>query len=115
MVDSLNRITRQSTGQIDLLQVHHDLKEVELREAYEVLKCSFVDRPANQIILDLKNLQVLSQGSIELLRKLVGFFQSLDLPLVFIGAERLSPMDLIYSQYKLHIIYLFYSYLFHTC
>ena len=95
MVGPLNRITRQSSGQIDLLQIHDDLKEVEIREAYEVLKRSFVDRPAHQIILDIKNLQVLSQGSIELLRKLVGFFQSLDLPLVLIGAERLSPADLI--------------------
>ncbi|MAA90453.1 MAG: hypothetical protein CL914_09730, partial [Deltaproteobacteria bacterium] len=95
MVDSLNRITRQSSGQIDLIQLHDDLKEVEISEAYEVLKHSFLARPAHQIILDIKNLQVLSQGTIELLRKLVRFFQSLDLPIVLIGAERLSPADLI--------------------
>ena len=95
MVDSLNRITRQSYGQIDLIQLHDDLKEVEISEAYEVLKHSFLARPAHQIILDIKNLQVLSQGTIELLRKLVLFFQSLDLPIVLIGAERLNPADLI--------------------
>ena len=94
MVESLNRITRQSSGQIDLLQIHDDLKEVEIREAVEVLKRSFIERPAQQIILNFKNLQVLSQGTIELLRKLVGYFQSMDLPMVFIGASKLNPEDL---------------------
>ena len=95
MVESLNRITRLSSGQIDILQIQSELKEVELREVFEVLERSFLDRPAQKIILDLNKLQVLSQGAIELLRKLVGFFQSYDLPLVFIGTERLSPAYLI--------------------
>ena len=94
MVVALNRITRRTCGQIDVLQAQDELKKIDLQDAFDVLQQSFFEKPAQQIILDLKKLQVLSQGTQELLRKLVRHFQCQPVPVVLTGTAHLSSSAL---------------------
>ncbi len=91
----LNRIIRSSSGQIDTLSIQEELKDVDLKAAFTVLEKSFARKPTQMVIFEMNNVQVLSQESLDLLRRLVRLFQSKSVSVAFSGTGLLEPRVLI--------------------
>ncbi len=91
----LNRIVRSDKNQIVTLQVVDELRPVKVQPALQALEKNLASRPAQKVILDLNNLQVLSQPTQELLGLLVRHVRLQNIPISFTGNQQLDPATLL--------------------